>query len=101
MSPTSTMLAPASAAPGSRLSTLPEGEPDLTLGWEAILWAERCLIQPNGPRSGLPFRFTRDQLRFVLWWYAFGDDGQWLFHHGVRRLAKGSGKSPFAAVLAL
>jgi hypothetical protein len=101
MSPTSTMPAPVSAGPANRLSTLPEGEPDLTLGWEAILWAERVLIQPNGPRAGKPFRFTQDQLRFLLWWYAIEPDGQWLFHHGVRRLAKGSGKSPFAAVLAL
>jgi hypothetical protein len=64
------------ASPGDRLVTLPEGLPELTLGWEA-------------------------QLRFLLWWYALDEDGQWLFHHGVRRLAKGSGKSPFAAVLAL
>lgn len=101
MSPTSTMLAPVSEAPGSRLSTLPTGEPDLTLGWEAILWAESILRQPNGPTAGKPFRFTKDQLRFLLWWYALDDDGQWLYQHGARRLAKGSGKSPFAAVLAL
>ena len=98
-----TSLTPASVLPGpaSRLSTLPEGEPEFTLGWEAILWAESVLIQPNGPRAGKPFRMTRDQMRFVLWWYAMDTDGRWLFHHGVRRLAKGSGKSPFAAVLAL
>lgn len=36
-----------------------------------------------------------------MWWYAVDDLGRWLFNHGVRRLAKGSGKSPFAAVLAL
>ncbi len=101
MSPGSTMLADASANPASRLSTLPDGEPDLTLGWGAAQWAESILIQPNGPRARKPFRFTRDQLRFLLWWYAVSDDGAWLFHHGVRRLAKGSGKSPFAAVLAL
>jgi hypothetical protein len=101
MSPTSPTLVPAFVGPASRLSTLPEGEPDLTLGWEAILWAEKVLIQPNGPRAGLPFRMTRDQMRFVLWWYALDDDGQWQFQHGVRRLAKGSGKSPLAAVLSL
>lgn len=44
---------------------------------------------------------TDSQARFTLWWYALDADGRWLFHHGVRRLAKGSGKSPFAAVLAL
>jgi hypothetical protein len=101
MSPGSKTLAVASATPGSRLSTLPLGEPDLTLGWLAAEWAETWLVQPNGPRAGKPFRLTRDQLRFLLWWYSLDSDAHWLFHHGVRRLAKGSGKSPFAAVLAL
>lgn len=88
-------------APQSRLATLPIGEPKFTLGWEAIRWAETNLIQPNGPRAGLPFRMTKDQLRFTLFWYAMDRNGHWLYHHGVRRLAKGSGKSPFAAILAL
>lgn len=103
MSLGSTMLAPvsATATPGSRLSTLPVGEPDRTLGWIAAEWAETWLIQPNGPRAGQPFRLTRDQLRFLLWWYALDATAQWLFRHAVRRLAKGSGKSPFAAVLCL
>jgi hypothetical protein len=102
MSRTSLTLASASAAPADRLATLPDGEPEFTLGWEAILWAERGLIQPNGPRAKQPFRFTRDQMRFLLWWYAMDPaTGEWLFRHGVRRLSKGSGKSPFAAVWAL
>lgn len=101
MSPTSTMSASVSAAPSSRLSTLPEGEPEFTLGYEAIFWAEGILRQPNGPRAGQRLRLTRDQCRFLLWWYAMNPDGSWVFQHGVRRLAKGSGKSPFAAVLAL
>lgn len=101
MSPTSTTSALVSEAPASRLSTLPVGWPKFTLGWEAILWAEKTLYQPNGPRAGKLFRFTRDQARFVMWWYAMDDHGRWLYHHGVRRLAKGSGKSPFAAVLSL
>lgn len=101
MSPGSTMSATVSASPGSRLSTLPLGQPAFTLGFEAARWAEKILVQPNGPRAGLPLRFTTDQLRFLLWWYALDDQGQWIFHHGVRRLAKGSGKSPFAAILGL
>ncbi len=44
---------------------------------------------------------TLSQARFALWWYAVEENGRWLFDHGARRLAKGSGKSPFAAVLAL
>lgn len=61
----------------------------------------RNLIQPNGPRAGKPFKVTFDQFRFLLWWYAVDADGRWLFNHGVRRKAKGSGKSPFAAAMGL
>jgi len=71
------------------------------VGFAAAGWAERWLVQPNGPRAGRPFRFTKSQLIFLLWWYAVDENGEWLFNHGVRRLAKGSGKSPFAAVMAL
>jgi hypothetical protein len=107
-------------SPTDRLDTLPlwSWEPDdpaaqRTLGWEAVRWAEGRgrwsrraggfggLIQPNGPRAGRPFRFTKRQMRFLLWWYAVDEQGHWLFNHGVRRLAKGSGKSPFAAVVSL
>jgi hypothetical protein len=94
-----TLIAP--AAPGSRLVTLPEDLPELTLGYEAGAWAMRHLLHPNGPRAGRPWRFTEGQLDFLLHWYAVDEDGRWLYQHGVRRLAKGSGKSPFAAVVAL
>jgi len=59
------------------------------------------LRQPNGPQAGAPFRPVESQIRFWLWWYAVDENGQWLFRRAVRRLAKGSGKSPFAAVQAL
>lgn len=101
MSQVSTTRAAAYVPPADRLATLPEGEPEFTLGWYAIEWAEAWLLQPNGPRARQPFRFTKDQMRFLLWWYAMRPDGHWLFHHGVRRLAKGSGKSPNAAIMSL
>lgn len=97
----------ASGPPADRLSTLPPGEPKLTLGYQAAAWAEgqlpgfSGLVQPNGPHAREPFRFTPGQIRFLAWWYALDEDGRWLFNHGVRRLAKGSGKSPLAAVLSL
>ncbi|MGI9091553.1 MAG: terminase [Gemmatimonadaceae bacterium] len=75
--------------------------PALTLGWGVLEDAARLLRQPNGPRAGLRWQPTDSQARFLLWWYAVDAEGRWLFHHGVRRLAKGSGKSPFAAVWAL
>lgn len=94
-------MSSATLAPVDRLVTLPEGEPTYTLGFWAIWWAESFLVQPNGPRAGKPLRFTPSQRRFLLWWYAVDGSGRWLFHHGARRLSKGSGKSPFAAVIAL
>jgi hypothetical protein len=103
VSPTSTLGAHASTAPADRLVTLPKfpvGEIP-TLGYIAVDWAERNLRQPNGPASGRPFRFTADQVNFLLWAYALDGEARWLFNHLARRLAKGSGKSPFAAVYAL
>jgi hypothetical protein len=88
-------------SPANRLDTMPPDLPSLTLGWEAVKWAGKYLRQPNGPKVGQRFEFTTRQLRFLLHWYALNPDGAWVYHHGVRRLAKGSGKSPFAAALSL
>lgn len=80
---------------------MPSGTPSLTLGWEAIRWASKYLKQPNGPNAGQRWDFIETQARFILWWYALDEDGRWIYDHGVRRLAKGSGKSPFAGVWSL
>lgn len=91
----------AEVAPSDRLTTLPAELPRLTLGWEAVRWASKYLRQPNGPRAGQRFEFTRSQIEFLLHWYALDDSGAWIYRRAVRRLAKGSGKSPFAALMAL
>lgn len=88
-------------APQDRLVTLPEGIPELTLGYEALVWAGTYLRHTNGIRAGKSWEFTREQARFVLWFYAVDETGRWLFDRGDRRLAKGSGKSPFAAAMSL
>lgn len=88
-------------SPANRLITLPQGVPEYTLGWEVVRWAGKYLKHPNGPRARQPWKFVESQVRFLLWWYAVDEDGNWLFHHGVRRLSKGAGKSPFAALMAL
>lgn len=90
-----------SDSPLLRLDTLPSGVPELTLGWEAIKWSIKYLVQPNGPRAGQRYQPTERQIRFRLWWYAINPDGSWLFHHGVKRHSKGAGKSPDAAVFGL
>jgi hypothetical protein len=91
----------AEASPGDRLVTLPQYVPDLTLGWEVIQWAANYLRHPNGPRAGQRWEFVESQVLFLLHWYSVNEDGSWVYHHGVRRLSKGSGKSPFAALLGL
>lgn len=87
--------------PSLALDTLPQGQPDLSCGWAALDWAGEWLVQPNGPLAGNRWRPTWRQGNFLLWFYAVDEDGRWLFNHAERRLAKGSGKSPFAAVVAL
>lgn len=51
--------------------------------------------------SGEAWEFTRGQLRFLHLWYAVRPDGRWLWRSGVKRGAKGVGKDPFGAAIAL
>lgn len=83
------------------LDTLPAGVPEKTLGWGVLQWALTRFIQPDGPNAGKPFRPTQRQVRFLLWWYALDANGEFIYRHGVRRLAKGSGKSPSAGFMAV
>lgn len=91
----------AKLSPRDLTDTLPEGFPLQSLGYEAILWMSENLKQPNGPNAGQPFICTERQQRFLIHYYALDDDGHFTSRRGVRRLAKGSGKSPFAAAIAL
>lgn len=88
-------------APQDRLDTLPPGLPKLTLGYEALAWAAKYVKHPNGIRAGKRWEYTRRQARYVLWAYAVDENGRWLYQQMIRRLAKGSGKSPVSAVMAL
>ena len=91
----------ANLPPRERTVTLPPGLPKFTLGYEALAWIETNLKVPSGPRAGRPFEASIDQALFLLWFYAVDENGKWLYNRGVRRLAKGSGKTPFAAAMAL
>lgn len=97
----------ASLPPRERLVTLPAGLPEYTLGYECATWIEQNIRVASGKFAGDPFRLSDDQFRFVLWFYGFdperwdGWNNPWLYQRGVRRLSKGSGKSPFAAALTL
>jgi len=79
-------------------STLPAGLPDRTVGWAVLAWIEANL---RNPETGDPWRLTREQARFTLWWYAYDETLRPLFTRGELVRMKGAGKSPFAAVLTL
>lgn len=77
-----------------------------TIGLDVVHWAE----EGDGRRwyglvnhiTGDPWRFTKGQLNFLLWWYAIdAERRKWLYRSGVRRGAKGTGKDPLLATMAL
>lgn len=69
------------------------------MGWVVLQWGHECLAQPDGESAGLPWDWTRLQVRFVVWWYAVDERGRFLYDRAQIVLPKGSGKSPLAAAL--
>jgi phage terminase large subunit-like protein len=82
---------------------LPDGWPQdhgvPTIGPDVLAWAETELVQPDGDMAGEPWQWRESQARFVCWWFAVDDTGDWLFRRGQIVLPKGTGKSPLAAAL--
>lgn len=78
----------------------PAGLPAHTIGWEALSWSAEYLRQPDGPDAGAPWRFTNEQARFVLWWYAVDPAGlRFVYRRGMLRRLKGWGKDPTGGAL--
>ena len=76
--------------------------PEKTLGWEIAGWTHEYLIDPNSDaQEPKPWRFTNEQLRFVLWWYAVDENGRFPFRLGVLQRLKGWGKDPLLAALCM
>ena len=73
--------------------------PKHTLGWEILGWTAEYLLQPDGPNAGEPWRFTLEQGRFVLHWYAIDECGRFVYRSGMYRRMKGHGKDPLGAAL--
>jgi hypothetical protein len=71
--------------------------PELTLGWDMLAWCGKYL---RAKRGG-PWRFTAEQARFLLWFYALEPDGSFLYHSAVLQRLKGWGKDPVAACAAM
>lgn len=82
---------------------LPAGvpKPSETLGYGIIQWAQKFIVQPDGDNAGEPWEFTPEQLRFVLWLYSVNPDGSWRYSAATLRRAKGWGKTPLLAALAI
>ena len=76
--------------------------PKWTLGWEIAAWCARNLnsLDDDAP-EGTGFRFTMEQFRFVLHWYAVDELGEFVYRRSVLQRMKGWGKDPLLAVLAI
>ncbi|OKI45104.1 terminase [Micromonospora sp. CB01531] len=71
--------------------------PERTIGWQIAGWCAEYLLAEDGG----PWRFTPEQLRFILWWYAVDEDGRFIHRTGVLQRMKGWGKDPLLAVMCL
>jgi hypothetical protein len=69
-----------------------------SLGWGVAVWMQTYLLDPEG--AG-PFTLTREQLNFLLWFYAVDETGHFRYRRATLRRAKGWGKSPLLAAIAL
>jgi hypothetical protein len=71
-----------------------------SLGPAVIDWAEWRTDEPGLLNDdGEPWRFTPGQARFLILWYAFNDQGRFIYRRGCKRGSKGSGKDPLAAAM--
>jgi phage terminase large subunit-like protein len=61
----------------------------------------RCLVHTKGPAAGTPFRLEPWQRRFAEEFSRVNGDGERIYKRGLLGVARGNGKSPVAAGLAL
>lgn len=70
--------------------------PEFSIGWQSMVWSGQRLQL----RRGEPWKFTAEQARFWLWWYAVEESGAFIFdREGVMQRLKGHGKDPMGAVM--
>lgn len=70
--------------------------PRFTLGWKVLAWCGVWLRDKHGK----PWQFTPEQTRFLLWYFAIDEAGDFLYHSAVLQRLKGWGKDPMGACLA-
>lgn len=73
--------------------------PERTLGWQVLGWTADYLRQPDGPEAGRSWRYTDEQARLILWWFAVDEHGRFVYRYGMLRRVKGWGKDPVGATL--
>lgn len=71
--------------------------PEKTLGWNVLAW---CAVWLRDKHGG-PWIFTPEQARFILWFYAVDEIGDFVYHSAILQRLKGWGKDPIAACIAL
>lgn len=71
--------------------------PEHTLGWQILGWVAEELTNPDGG----PWMATGEQARFILWFYAIDNNGDFCYRQGVLQRCKGWGKDPVAAVISI
>lgn len=70
--------------------------PEATLGWGFLAW---CGYWLRG-KGRKPWKFTPEQARFLLWYYALDSSGDFVYHSAMLQRMKGWGKDPVAATVA-
>lgn len=70
-----------------------------TLGWGVLEWMAKWLPSPRDERQ--PLMLTDEQAEFVLAWYAIDRRGEFTYRRSISERAKGWGKSPLHAAIAL
>jgi phage terminase large subunit-like protein len=70
--------------------------PEHTLGWDVLAWTGQWL---RNAAKRAPWQYTAEQARFLLWFYAVDETGQFTFHSAALQRLKGWGKDPLAASL--
>jgi hypothetical protein len=71
--------------------------PERSLGWEALTFCGKWLQVTRG----VPWQFTLEQARWMLWWYSLEPNGKWCYRDAVFQRLKGHGKDPLGACLAM
>jgi hypothetical protein len=79
----------------------PDARPLQSLGYELLEWYAEKLRIPSGMSIGAPLVATDEQARFVIRFYAVDDSGRFIYRRAALMRAKGWGKSPLLAAMAL